>query len=504
MNKTININIAGSVFQIDDDAFEKLRNYLQAVNLRFRQIPDGHEALDDFEARVAEIFLSKKGVTGIITRAEIDEMIEIMGKPEDIDDGFYDDTATGFSATQRRLYRNPDDRIIAGVAGGIGAYLNFDPVWIRLAFIVTSLVWGFGFFVYIALWIALPPANDEVRMKELYGSNWRNRKLSGTQPRGTKEAHAVGGALNEIFKAIGTFFRIIFRVVLIFIGSMLTLMGFSFIVLMVAILFFNVGPWLPGSMGIENVNFTDMLPLVISSVTVPWVKILSILVIALPLAGMVYWGTKLIFRFRAKDGIVSIAALVLWVISSFALTMILVNQGISFADSGKHVERVYLAPENDSLTLTLRRELSPSEYDKVIPVPSDINMIFYTTEAGKIYGTPEVNIFTTESDSLYVEVRRSSQGPSRRIAAEKAEMIEFNYAVRNDSLLVDSYFGLPGTTRWAGSFLNVNIFMPEGSKIYVDKNIAPLIDHARTDKGNSWDLGGYWWTMTDNLLTTNK
>ena len=506
MNKTININIAGSVFQIDDDAFEKLRNYLQAVNLRFRQIPDGHEALDDFEARVAEIFLTKKGITGIITHADIEEMIGIMGRPEDIDDGYYEDNfEEPATKNQRRLYRNPDEKIISGVAGGIGAYTNIDPVWIRVLFIITTIAWGFGFFVYLALWVALPMANDHLRMQELYGYNRGNRSFRGnTKGRGSKEAERIGGALNEIFRAIMSVIRLLFRILLITIGAFLIMMGFSFLALLVGALVFNFGPWLPDAMGVEIINFTDLLPLVITPTIVPWVKVLSIFVIALPLLALVYWGLKLIFRFRAKDGIISIVALGLWVVSSFALTMMLVNQGVSFAERAKHVERVDMTVGVDSLVLTLGNTLVPAQYEKIIPVPFDDNFTFFTTTSGKIYGTTEININSTDEENIYTEIRRYAHGASMRNASEKAEKIEYNYSFRNDTLLLDSYFGLPETMRWSGSIVVVNIYIPDGSAIYIDESISGLIDRAITADDYSWEMGGRWWIMKEEILTTSK
>ena len=251
MKKSININIAGIVFQIDDDAFEKLRSYLQEVNVRFRQIPGGHEALDDFEARVAEIFQNRRGITGIVTMEDVDEMISIMGRPEDLADGYEDEIPEEpSSSSQRRLYRDPDERIVSGVAGGIGSYINVDPVWIRLLFIVFTFFYGFAFFVYIALWIALPLANSERRKQELYGHRF-GREKSGRRkssynsygrPAGADTADRVGGALNEIFRALGRFVIIFFRIILIIIGTSLVVAGFAFLAMVIMALFFNYGP----------------------------------------------------------------------------------------------------------------------------------------------------------------------------------------------------------------------------------------------------------------------
>ena len=85
MDKTININLGGTLFQIDEEAFRILRDYLQAINNRFANVQGGHETIDDIEARIAEIFLSQKGLAGVIIKENVEAMISVIGKPEDFD-----------------------------------------------------------------------------------------------------------------------------------------------------------------------------------------------------------------------------------------------------------------------------------------------------------------------------------------------------------------------------------------------------------------------------------
>ena len=87
MDKTININLGGTLFQIDEEAFRKLRDYLQAINNRLGNLPGGHETIEDIESRIAEIFNSQKGLAGVITIENVDAMISIIGKPEDFEHG---------------------------------------------------------------------------------------------------------------------------------------------------------------------------------------------------------------------------------------------------------------------------------------------------------------------------------------------------------------------------------------------------------------------------------
>ena len=512
MKKSININIAGIVFQIDDDAFEKLRSYLQEVNVRFRQISGGHEALDDFEARVAEIFQSRRGLTGIITMADVDEMISVMGRPEDMADGYEEEIPEepGYTS-QRRLYRSQDERILAGVAGGIGNYLNVDPVWIRLLFIVFTFFYGFAFWVYIALWIALPVADSEKRRQELFGQRYGREKKSRRRgssraygrPAGAETADRVGGALNEIFRAIGRFIVIVVRIILIIIGVTFIIAGLTLLAMAIVALFFNWGPWLPGSVAIETFHFSELFPLIITPSAIPWFVGLSLIVLALPLFGLIYWGIKMIFQFRAKDGIISIAALSVWIIAAVSLTMLLFSEGISFAESGRQIERTDLNTANNSIVLAIGNDLSATRYEKKIELPFEDNFIFYATADDKIFCSTRAYIRTTSEDIPYVEVRRYSQGTNRRKALDNAADLEYNYTFRNDSLYVDSYFGLPDNTRWRGSDVRVYLYLPEGTRIFVDRKAGSIITRANVSGYQPWDLGGRWWKMTENGLIPN-
>jgi phage shock protein PspC (stress-responsive transcriptional regulator) len=500
MNKTMNINIAGRVFQIDDDAFEKLREYLQAVNFRFRQIPGGHEALDDFEARVAEIFLTKKGITGIITSEDIEEMIAIMGRPEDIDDGYDDEVKAEPAGTkQRRLYRNPNETVISGVAGGLGAYLNVDPVWIRLLFILTTVFYGFGFFVYIALWVALPSANSEGRMRELYGSNMPGKDFNvRSRQRGSDAADRVGGALNEIFRAIGNFFIILFRAILIIIGIFFIIMGVSLLVVVVITLFFNHGAWLPDSLVSESFFLADFFSLVLTPSAVPWVIGLSLAAMALPLLALIYWGIKMIFQFRARDGVISIAGLILWVLTCVSLTMILFHEGISFAENGRSIVREELTLSADSLWLIPGREASSIGFDREVKLPFDDHLTFYTTPSGRIFCQPNIRITGTDEPTPYLEIRKHGNGPTKRVAIEKAESLEFDFSLSGDSILLDSFFALPENSRWNGAMIDVVLFLPEGTKIFIDKRMGEMLHRYYILGVYREDLAGKWWTMTEN------
>ena len=172
MKITENINLAGLIFTIDQDAFLKLQNYLNAIERYFGAKEEREEIIADIESRIAELFQTQLNKSKeVISMIEVDRVIETLGMPEQI----MGEEETGeanreFYSTQKpnKLYRDPDNRILGGVCTGLGEYLNIDPVILRVLFVIFAFIGFGGGIIYIALWIILPPANsvkDKFEMK---------------------------------------------------------------------------------------------------------------------------------------------------------------------------------------------------------------------------------------------------------------------------------------------------------------------------------------------------
>ena len=177
MNKTVNINLAGTFFHIDEDAFAKLTRYLDAIRRSFSDPNGQDEIIKDIEARIAELFSEKiKESSQVISIKELDEVIAVMGQPEDyvIDEEIFEDTPpyeqtrTRTRSSSKQLFRDVDNKFIAGVSSGLGHYLNIDAIWIRLIWIALVLLgWGAPILIYILLWVLVPEAistSDKLKM----------------------------------------------------------------------------------------------------------------------------------------------------------------------------------------------------------------------------------------------------------------------------------------------------------------------------------------------------
>ena len=184
MNKVFNINLGGYPFTIDEDAYTHLNHYLDTIHAHFSASEGYDDITSDIEARMAELFQDQSSGRPIVTLKVVKNAISIMGTPEDFGAepleeasyAAYDEPVGSTKSkwrskfkTGKRLFRNPDDEVVGGVASGIAAYFGIqDPLWIRIAFILTTISGGFAIPVYLVLWTILPKAessSDRLSMK---------------------------------------------------------------------------------------------------------------------------------------------------------------------------------------------------------------------------------------------------------------------------------------------------------------------------------------------------
>ena len=163
MNKTITINISGAVFNIEEDAYARLKSYIEKLRTCFSSTEGGDEIVSDIESRIAELFQERISPNKqVITEDDVQVVIEVMGQPEDYmdeEDSEPTDSTSDAGSTRidsRKFYRDPDDHILGGVCSGISQYLGWDPVILRLLFALSVIFGGVGVIAYIILWIIIP------------------------------------------------------------------------------------------------------------------------------------------------------------------------------------------------------------------------------------------------------------------------------------------------------------------------------------------------------------
>jgi Putative stress-responsive transcriptional regulator len=498
MDKTININLGGTLFQIDEEAYGKLKEYLQSINNKFRNVAGGNETIEDIESRIAEIFLSQKGTAGIISSENVDDMIKLIGKPEDFDLAGNETrdhgSSYGHPGPRKKMFRNPENTIISGVCGGIGAYLNSDPVWIRILFVIFAFFFGFGFFVYLALWIAIPSAETDSQKKEMYGGqhNWAMPQEWDQHPQ-----NRLGHAINEVFMALGKVCYIIVRVVLIIFGTTLVLTGFLALLSFIMVFVFKYpGSFSTDIQGLNLAYLPDFLNYIVSPAAAPWIKALIIAVVTFPLFALIYGGIRLIFWFRVRDGFIWLTGFVLWVLCAAALSIVLFNEGVSYGETEQSVSQDYLKLPSDTLYIEAGRKLSDLRAGNEISLPDKGGNgynIFISEEKREIYIKTHLDISAVKDNQASIEITRHSAGRNRLAAIENSKRLIYNYRLSADTLYLDEFFSIPPAGKWSLDFVSLNVSIPEGTIVHIDKEIAETI--LRTGYNEDFLSGsknGFW------------
>jgi phage shock protein PspC (stress-responsive transcriptional regulator) len=175
MKKTFSVNLGNRVYNIDEDAYLKLQDYLGRIESHFSDNKEREEIINDIELRISELLAERMGIAKqVVTLSDVEYIVNTMGDPSEFagaeeqpqqnSSGDY-----GHERRHRRMYRDPDNRVLGGVCGGLGAYLNIDPVIIRVILVLLLICYGFGLLLYIILWIVVPEARTTAQKLEMRG-----------------------------------------------------------------------------------------------------------------------------------------------------------------------------------------------------------------------------------------------------------------------------------------------------------------------------------------------
>lgn len=514
MNKTVNINLANTLFHIDDDAYNKLGRYLESIKRSFAGTPGSDEIIADIEARIAELFLEKmENERQVITQKQVDEVINVMGQPEDymVDEDIFEDepkkTYERTTTRSKKLYRDIDEKYIGGVCAGLEHYLGFDALWIRLIFILLAVFTGFGLIAYILLWILVPEAattsqkldmrgepvnisNIERKVKEGFGDVADKVKNVDYEKVGNK----VKSGSKTFFDAIGDIIMFLFKVFGKFIGILLIIIGASTLIgLFVAL--FTVGMF--NAVNFPGVDFYEIVNTTGAPVWV--VSLLLFFAIGIPFFFILYLGLKiLVNNLKSIGNIAKFSLLGLWLIAVGSLFALGVRQAAEFANVGSvHEDRV-MVMENPTDTLFISMKDTGYQYGM-----EDVHfgrMTFtYDQDDNRILISDEVDIKIRRSDDeqVKINVRKDSQGSSVRAARDRAKNVNFGYEVIGNQIILDEHLTTDVSNKARNQEVTVTIYVPEGKTVFFREST-----HGHIGRGIENDkeyyrssIVGYTWVM---------
>jgi phage shock protein PspC (stress-responsive transcriptional regulator) len=516
MNKTVTVNIGGIVFHIDENAYEKFKQYLESIRGHFTTADGRDEIMQDIEARIAEMFQERiKDSKQVITLEDVNEVTQLMGKPEDFAGTGEKETEEAEETIQtgpikRRLFRNPDDKLLGGVCSGIAAYFDVDRVWIRLAFVLAFFIWGFGVGLYIILWIVIPEAKtatDKLQMKgePVTVSNIQKnvkeemeilkRRMDEMSGGGRKKA---GTILGRIFEAIGQVFVFIFKII----GKIVA----AFFIFISVIILFALFVSFFAVIKVPGTHYPHIWDHVfVSGGQFFWTYIGVLLLVGIPVLMIGYAGARMLFNFGKSSKIFGLAALALWIIGLVLCSAIGVKIARQFTEKDSVRKEITLiqSPSKKLFLETDELRNSEKDYDHGWKIDWDSDDMDFR-ESDSVFMSRDVRLDVVKSpnDSLQLVQIFYSRGTSKKNAAENATHILYSFAQTDSMVKLNRYFSLNKEDRYRGQYVQLVLKMPVGSSVYFDKSLRHFIyDIENVQNVYDNDMLERTWTMTDKGLS---
>jgi phage shock protein PspC (stress-responsive transcriptional regulator) len=352
MKKTLTVNLGGTVFHIDEDAYQLLEKYLSNLRIHFSKEEGVDEVMNDFESRISE-HLNERIRLGyeVITIEHVETIIKRMGKVEDI---FGEETAGSESATHatapqqtrervdKRFFRNPDDRILGGVCGGLAAYTGWDPTFIRLLLFLLTFFYGITIPLYLILWLVTPLAQTATERLQMRGESITIENIGKTVTDGFEK---ISGNVRDYVNSdrprtasrkfadsaveiIGVFLKALVILCGIVLFPPLLIALFVLVVVVIALITGGLGGGLGLLYHLMPFAEWDVLQ---SSPEWVWaaISLCSVFVILLPVVALLYTICSQIFKFKPLPSALKVSLVVFWFVALIANVFLLSHYGVS-------------------------------------------------------------------------------------------------------------------------------------------------------------------------------
>ncbi|EPE9900847.1 PspC domain-containing protein [Flavobacterium psychrophilum] len=500
MNKTVNMNLGGFFFHIDEDAYQKLNRYFDAIKKSLSS--DGREEImNDIESRVSELFSEKlTGTKQVISLKEVDDVIAVMGQPEDYkieDEAPRQPNYNYASSGSRKLYRDKENGIIGGVLAGLGYYFGIDKVWLRLIMLVLLLSFGTGFLLYIILWIVMPEAvttteklemqgepinisNIEKKVKEEFenlSEKFKNADVNFKDGMDTvsekvkifsndfsdkmkSNSSRVGSNLGDVIISILGIFAKFLGALIVMVAS-ISLLGFF--VASIVMLFSST---MPDSFALNYISTPIGLE------TPLWIQgILFLLVFGIPFFFLLILGLKLLVtNLKSIGSIAKYSLLSLWIIALAILIVLGIKEATQLAFDGKVVQKQSI---NISPTDTLFVKFKNNDfYSKDIDNHDDFRLM--QDEHGKeiVYSNNvSIEIMPTDEKLPYLQIEKLANGKTPDEAQKRAEKIIYNLKIEGNKLILDNYLLHNVKNRFRDQRVALFLYLPKGTYLKPDSSL---------------------------------
>ena len=523
MEKTIIINIGNTIIHIEESAYELLKAYLNEVKQHFANHADDLEIVTDIENRIAELLFEQleEQKKQVVDTANVNFVIAQMGRVQDFDmaeEGEEEpvvNTAYQYQITDKKLYRDMDERVIAGVCAGIAHYLNFEARWIRIAAILSVFIGGSGLLVYALLWIIMPKAKSRIEKMEMKGEP---ANLQGFQKNLDEELLAVkerltevnkhaqplitkfGNFVGEFFEWLGRFMagtgKVIFKIIAIFI----VIFGVLFLLALI------IGT--AAFQGFWDASIYEFFPFSIINEGNRGVILFSAFIVCfIPILALVLFSIRVAFSKQAINKTLSFALLIIWLAGAATVGYQAAKISSEFKQHAELTETTELKTL-PTYIIDIDRSKYFSKEDSVayhIDGNQRNKIVIDDFEDGPFVSPNNVriNIIKSETGVTRLVQKFESQGKTFQSALQNAQNISYTYTAKESSLIFNPRFQLRKGSIWRNQEVWINLEIPVGTKVIIKEDSYRYINNYGTwdcaDKEN--DSNDYsTWVMTEDGL----
>ncbi|SDE79593.1 phage shock protein C (PspC) family protein [Mucilaginibacter pineti] len=507
MNKTIIININGIVFHIEEDAYDVLKLYMTDVKRHFSTSADSLEITTDIENRIAEMFneILADQNKQVIVEQDVKLVVEQMGTVEDFEFAENDTKTAGnpsftYNTERRRLFRDPDDHLVAGVCSGIAGYFDIQTVWVRLAFAISLMGAGAGFILYIILWIVVPKAvsrADRMAMKgekqDLKGfkKNFEDElssvkeHLSNFHKETRPFVYQARDFIGDFFEHLGTFIRGAGSLLGKLIAGAILLgcfgLAITLIVFLVAFLalgktdIFHIFPF-------NIVNHDTNLAFLFG----------GFLLLAIPLLSVILLVIGFLFKNATFNRTIGTTLLCVWLAAMGAVTYYAVRATANFKEGARISKTINIkATPNNTYYLELNdsKYLSNEDSTRLRIKERFSGMIILDDDYnGDDFGSQDrVTIDVEKSDvqqPVLIE-SFSARGRTDEDALINARNISYRFLQKDSVLKFDRHLERLAGSLWHGQELHITIKVPLNSTLVIDGKLDRNINFGLNECGQN-------------------
>ncbi len=497
MNKLLFVNIGGIVFQIDETAYRKLDNYLNSIRRKYANTTEGEEIISDIENRIAELFTAAVGERGAIMESTVDEIITIMGAPEDYEDATFDqqqqqqtrNEAPRASAT--KFYRDKDNNILGGVCAGLAAKFDIDALWLRLIFLVAFFFAGTGFLLYIILWMIIPEAKTTAEKLEMRGEKVDINNIERTVRDGARQfsekMQSFGDEVKTTFskenmdktkRNTGDFIESAAATLRPALNTLAKIFSFGVLIISLIIIV-AITVELMSNWG-RNLNDVEFIGNHISQGSnQAWLLITAALaLVVIPLLGIIISAVKHLLSIRQRTRWISGTLGTLWTIALLVVIYIGITIGRNFQHEANVSAKTTISqPAANTLYLKLESNnydwpnVQGAHHYKSFKKENGYN-VNWGREDSMMFRQIEIMFERSTDTNFVVLVSKSARGYDRTDAKQNAEAFSYAITQQGDSvLMIPDLISLGAEEPWRQQSVEILVRVPMDKQVVIDERL---------------------------------